>query len=122
LSKRAGTLLGIVFNGGENRSDDDEVKITPYLLGVSSMRFFAPEPDAGLFVRADLGVAAYRVEVRGADHYSDTSDLGYGVLVGGGYGIPLSRGKSILFNVNYALRRVGADTIGTFGMTVGELW
>jgi hypothetical protein len=49
-------------------------------------------------------------------------DLGYGFLVGGGYGIPLSRGKSILFNVNYALRRVGADTIGTFGMTVGELW
>jgi len=124
LPQRPGTLMGVVFNGGENRSDNggDELKITPYLLGFSSMRFFAPESKTGLFIRADLGMAAYRVEARGTEYFSDISDLGYGVLVGGGYGIKYSRGGSILFNVNYALRRAGADTIGTFGMTVGTLW
>ena len=116
LPQRPGTLLGVVFNGGENRSDNggDELEITPYLLGFSAMRFFAAERKTGFFVRADLGVAAYRVEARGTEHFSDISDLGYGVLVGGGYGISNSRGRSILFNVNYALRRAGADSIGTF--------
>jgi hypothetical protein len=124
LTQRPGTLFGVVFNGGESRSaaGGDELIIDHYLLGFSSIRFFEAERKTGFFVRADIGVAAYRAEARGAEPFSEYSDLGYGVLVGGGYAIQNSRRRSVLFTVNYALRQAGADSISTFGMTVGFLW
>jgi len=128
LSERSRTLVGFVFNGGEDHSDNgvDHLEIEFSNFGVSSMHFFGLDRCAGLFVRADLGMAWYKLEASGTEVFSDASnrgfsELGYGGLIGGGYGFHVSRGKAILLNVNYAIRRAGADQLSTFGMTIGLL-
>jgi hypothetical protein len=115
------TLLGVVVNGAADYywKGSDNVQISSYLLGLSSMHFFGPEPGRGFFIRADFGMAWYDM---GSDISSENSNLGYGGLIGGGYGIPISAGTRILLNVNYAMRHVDGDNAGSFGISVGGLW
>ena len=117
------TLLGFVVNGTGDRYDggkDDWVQVNSYLLGVSSMHFFGREPGAGFFIRADLGMAVFSVSSSGDD--SENSDIGYGGLIGGGYGIPVSEGTRILININYAYKHAAGDTVGSLGISVGGLF
>jgi len=117
------TLLGFVVNGTGDRYDggkDDWVQVNSYILGVSSMHFFGREPGAGFFIRADLGMAVFSVSSSGDD--SENSDIGYGGLIGGGYGIPVSEGTRILININYAYKHAAGDTVGSLGISVGGLF
>lgn len=116
------TLLGVIVNGGGDRYDDggDWVQFNTYLLGVSSMHFFGREPGAGFFVRADLGMAWFSVS--NSEDDSENSDIGYGGLIGGGYGFPVTEGTRILLNINYAIRHAEGDNVSSLGISVGGLF
>lgn len=122
VPERPRSLLGFVVNGAaENREKDGKsARVDSYLMGFSSMHFFGPEAGAGLFIRADIGMAWY--DVSSSEVVSYESGKGYGGLVGGGYGIRAGEGARILFNVNYALRHAGGDNLSTLGMSVGCLF
>lgn len=117
------TLVGCILNGGGDRYEDEDYsfQLSHYLVGISSMHFFGREPGAGLFVRADLGFAFYGISSSEPDG-ERTSNLGYGGLIGGGYGIPITAGTRILLNVNYALRSIEGDRISSLGISIGGLF
>jgi hypothetical protein len=85
------------------------------------MHFFGREPGAGFFVRADLGLAFYSISSSERDLEVDFK-TGYGGLVGGGYGIPVSEGTRLLLNVNYAMRLIEGDDIDSWGVSLGVLF
>ena len=117
------TLLGTVLNGGGARYEDEDYtfQLNLYLLGISSMHFFGREPGSGLFVRADLGLAWYSIS--SSEHDSaGSSNIGYGGLIGGGYGIRITKGTRILLNLNYALRYIEGDNINSLGISAGWLF
>lgn len=123
LTGSRNTLVGCILNGGGDRYEDEdyEFQLSLYLFGISSMHFFGREPGAGLFVRADLGFAFY--SINSPEHDSEgSSNIGYGGLIGGGYGIPITEGTRILLNVNYALRYIEGDKINSLGISVGGLF
>lgn len=122
LPARSNTLLGFIVNGVGDRysKGGDWIQINSYLLGLSTMQFFGTEPGAGFFARADLGTAWFNVS--NSEDDSENSDLGYGVLLGGGYGIPVTEGTRILLNVNYTLRHAEGDNVNSFGISVGGLF
>lgn len=122
VPERPRSLIGFVVNGSADSREQDgkSARVYSYLMGFSSMHFFGPEAGAGLFVRADIGMAWYDVSSSEVPSYE--SDKGFGGLVGGGYGIRAGEGARILLNVNYALRHAGGDNLGTLGMSVGCLF
>ena len=123
LPNSRNTLVGTVLNGGGDRYEDEDYtfQLNLYLLGISSMHFFGREPGSGLFVRADLGLAFYSVS-NSAQASEGRSNFGYGGLIGGGYGIPITKGTRILLNVNYALRFIEGDNINSLGISIGGLF
>lgn len=115
-------IAGVVLNGGGDRyyKGDDWLQVSTYLVGLSAMKFFGSEAGAGFFLRGDAGLAWYAVS--DSEDNSGRSDMGYGGLVGAGYGIPVSAGTRILLNVNYALRHAEGEDIGSLGISVGGLF
>lgn len=116
------TIAGVILNANGDRyyKGDDWMQMNSYLLSASVMHFFGPEPGAGLFLRADLGMAWLALSSSETD--TSGSDKGFGALVGGGYGLPISEGTRLLLNVNYALRRVEGDSYTSLGIGAGFLF
>ena len=52
----------------------------------------------------------------------EKSDAGVGILLGGGYAKPITDGTRLLFNVNYAIRRVESENTRTLGISLGGLF
>ena len=50
------------------------------------------------------------------------SDLGVGVLAGGGYAWPIAEGTRLMGGLQFALRRVEKDYYMSFGLTLGALF
>lgn len=122
IPERPRSLVGFVVNGATDSREKDgkSAEVTSHSIGFSSMHFFGPEAGAGFFIRADIGMASFEVSSSEAPSYD--SGMGYGGLLGGGYGIRAGEGARILLNVNYALRHAGGDNLNTVGMSVGCLF
>jgi hypothetical protein len=118
-------LYGCVVNAFGDRysvNSHNWMQVNGYLLAASALHF-VNEIGAGPFLRVDFGLARYGLSSEFAgDDDTDTSDWGLGGLVGGGYGLPVSEGTRLLFNVNYALRRVEGDNTRTLGLSLGGLF
>jgi hypothetical protein len=116
------SVLGIVLNAAGDRFslNGEWLQQNFYLLGLSAMHFFGYEPGAGFFLRADAGMAL-NYYYSSLDK-SDGSDIGYGGLVGTGYGIPISESERILLNLNYAWRSVEGSNSSSLGVSVGILF
>jgi len=127
------TILGFVLlnmTADTYTKGDAELFVGNALFfGPSFMHFFGTEPGSGLFLRTDLGMATTSI-----NYYPDkescqncytevsgTNKDGFGVLLGTGYGLPVSAGTRLLFNVNYTLQRYGADTYTAWGVGLGLL-
>jgi hypothetical protein len=117
------TLLGCVLSGGVDhyQGGAEDIKINTFQLGYSAMHYFGAAAGAGLFLRADIGMAWY--EIDGPASIEETGRKGYGLLVGGGYGIPVGRdgGTRVILNVNYALRTLDGGDAGTLSVCLGFL-
>ena len=87
------------------------------------MSFLQNRIGQGPFVRMDVGPALAVIE--SSDDFEATSNWGWGFLGGVGYGLPVTSGTRLLFQINYGLHRVGGDTIlgecGNFRWWKGDL-
>jgi len=114
-------MVGLIANCFGDRYDvgDDWIQADGYLLSLSAMHF-TRRIGQGPFLRADGGLAWYVLDTSwGLD---DTSDRGYGFLVGGGFAFPVADGTRILLNANYAVRHVEGENTKTLGISVGGLF
>lgn len=116
------TILGAIVNGWSDRYDVEGsyVQINGYLYSFSMMYFLNNLIGQGLFVRGDAGFA--RMVVQGSGLDATSSDWGYGLLLGGGIGIPISSGTRLLIQVNYSFRKVEGETYGSMQISLGGLF
>ena len=116
------TIIGAIANGWGDRyeANDENFQINGYLISFSVMHFLNNRIGQGLFLRGDFGPA--RLSVDSSIGEEATSDWGYGGLIGTGYGISVSPGTRILFNINYSFRQVEGESYGTLGISIGGLF
>ena len=97
-------ILGFVISGTADALANTiigNVQVNQYLYGASIMKFFGKETGDGLFLRGDLGFAKYSITNENAfGTFTQTSDTGSGLLLGIGYGIPVSEESRLLLSVN----------------------
>ena len=115
------TMVGFIANGAADRLEiseegDLQVNLTTY---AASAQYFPEKIGQGIFGRADIGLALGNVQVDGE---SETSDPGFGLLVGVGYAHPIMDGTRLALNVNYAIRQIEGETWKTLGISIGGLF
>ena len=121
------TLLGGIVNGtadtyrirNQSAGSEGELDIYNYLYGMSAMRFLTHEIGQGPFLRADLGLARHVATGEGDE---EESDWGTGILLGGGYGIPVTSGTRVLLNANFALRFVEGEQTSSLVLSLNGLF
>lgn len=115
-------INGFIINafGDRYEKDGDHMQISGYTLSFSSMRFLTGTIGNGLFLRGDIGGSRFVLDASGID--TETSDWGWGFLVGGGFGFNISSGTRLLLNANYSLRNVDGEDTSTVGLSVGGLF
>jgi len=106
------TIVGGVYNASGDRYTygGNWMQATSGQVSISAMHFLKVIGE-GLFLRADLGLGSFDVEVHvDGETYDALSDWAEGEsglagLFGVGYAIPVGGGGTrVLFNVNYAMR------------------
>jgi hypothetical protein len=133
--KNQRTIAGFVVNstsdvlyGTSDENEDVTVTLTTQQYSGSVMHFFKDEPGSGWFVRGDLGfcLARFAIDDSDGEDLSETSDVGFGALAGGGYGWPISEETRLMLTGYVSHREFGwdggdgKDTI--VGFTFGGLW
>ena len=115
-------IVGGVINAtGDRISDGSEhIQLNLYLMGPSVMYFLGDHAGEGAFVRADAGLAVGVVTSSGAD--DESSDPGFGGLIGVGYGIPVGEGSRLLLGANLTRMSIEDNGWGSLGLTIGGLF
>ena len=121
------TLIGIVTNANYDvyklGDSDDELDMYNYISGASVIHFPNAKIGDGGFIRADVGAAFYRVKViSDNEEIYIGSDIGIGVLAGGGWAHPIREGTRLIAGVNFAIRRVEKDYFISLGVNIGALF
>ena len=117
------TMAGIVISGTGDRlqdSFDDYIQTNQYLYGLSGMKFFGREIGDGFFLRGDIGIA--RLKFDSNVFYDESSDNGFGYLIGTGFGIPISDQTRILLSVSFSNKKVEGDNYRSTSINIGGLW
>lgn len=116
------TMGGFVMSGTSDRLEDawDSVTINQYLYAGSIMHFFGKEVGDGFFLRGDLGFAKAVVDTSFSNPQS--SDTGNGILLGIGYGIPISEGTRILISLTTSHNNIEGDDYSATALRIGGLW
>lgn len=96
------------------------VSINQALYGASIMHFFGKEAGDGFYLRGDAGIARLKVESDLDAPISNKS--GYGLLLGFGYGIPVSEESRVLLSMTYSSKRFGSYNYSTTMVSIGGLW
>ena len=121
------TLIGTIINANadvyEWKDGETEVDIYNYIWGASVIHFPNAKIGQGGFVRTDLGLAFVSAEVFYDNKIEQVqSDLGIGILAGGGYAWPIAEGTRLMGGLHFALRRVERDYYMSVGFTLGALF
>jgi hypothetical protein len=116
------TLLGFVISGSADRCADgygNYMQLNHYLYGLSSMHFFGKSIGDGFYVRGDIGIAKINID---SSFGSANSNNGSGILLGVGYGWPISHETRILVGLSTSSYSVESESYSTTSITVGGLW
>ena len=121
LSEQA--ILGFNVNiwGDAYSAGGEDLTFVGATYGASFMYFLQNRIGDGPFLRVDAGPSRISLSSDSFDAEFD-SDLGFGFLVGGGYGFPVSRETRILLHVFYGSRQVEGDSWGNLGIGVSGLF
>lgn len=116
------TIAGVIINavGDRYELDGEDFQINQYLYSGSAMHYLGEHFGSGPFLRADVGLAKLAITSSSLGS-TVTSDMGFGVLVGGGWSFDFG-GTRLLLNVNYTYRGVEDETYNTIGFSVGGLF
>lgn len=119
------TMLGFIVNTVSDTYEMNgvELAVRQYTYSFSTMTFFGPNIGSEWFLRGDIGVAKYQLEVTGLGAtVEESSKSGLGVLVGGGYAWAIGTETRLLLNLNYANRNVKSEKVSTTALTLGVLF
>lgn len=125
------TIVGCAFSGYFDRynyaqnyewetyesSYNESVDINQFSFSVSAMHFLGEVVGDGFFVRGDAGFSSCVSKKL----FIESKD-GIGLIVGGGYGIPLSDETRVLIQAGYSYRHMGGGNYSTFNVSVGGLF
>lgn len=114
--------IGFAVTGSFDRFDTPAGyhQINQYLAGFSTMKFFGKEIGDGIFLRGDIGLAKWII-----DDEKDgitSSKPGLGVLVGAGFGIPVTEGFRVLFGLNVSNKEIDGKNWKATTFNIGGLW
>jgi len=116
------TMGGFVVSGTADRIESSwtDAQFNQYLYAGSVMHFFGKEIGDGFFLRGDLGFAKSVFDTS----YSDPagSDTGNGILLGVGYGIPISQGTRILISLTSSHNHIDGHDFSATALRIGGLW
>ena len=119
-------ILGFVISGTADALTNTlvgNVQVNQHLYGASIMKFFGKETGDGLFLRGDLGFAEYSINNENAfGTFTKTSDTGTGILIGVGYGVPVSEQSRILFSINLHNNDIEGEGFSAVSLNIGGLW
>ena len=121
------TLIGIVTNANYDvytlEDFDGEVDVYNYISGASFIHFPNAKIGDGGFIRVDAGMAFVTAKVISEDeeNYAE-SDIGIGVLAGGGWAYPIREGTRFMAGLNFAIRRVEKSYFTSLGINIGALF
>ena len=113
---------GIIINGVLDRYYDSYgyyFQINQYNYSVSFIKYIGKYFGSGFFIRSDIGIARYVYQSNIDGNY--TSDIGFGLLVGGGYSFDLG-GTRLLLNCNYGFRSIEQNEAGSLSFSIGGLF
>jgi hypothetical protein len=115
------TILGMSLNGIADRYEvsGNSMQINQYFISFSSMHFLTGDIGDGLYIRGDAGLAW--MNVQNSSGSSANSEAGYGLLVGGGYSLPVSNETRLTFNINYGIRQIESESYGALSINLGVL-
>ncbi len=115
-------IIGSNLNawGDRYESNGESIQISAYTFGGSAMFFLQERIGDGVFLRSDLGLSRLVLASSGID--TESSAVGVGFLIGGGYGIPVSRETRILIHLNYSIRSIESETYSNLGISVSGLF
>ena len=117
--------VGFVISGSWDRFETSlgDMQLNQYLYAASAMKFFGKEIGDGLFLRGDLGFAKASIT---ADtfigNYDGETDTGMGILLGVGYGIPVSEDSRVLLSLNVSNKDIEGDNWSAVTFNIGGLW
>ena len=118
-----GTIINVSADPYEWKEYGTKIDIYNYIWGASVIHFPNAKIGQGSFMRTDLGAAFVRANVIQDDEELEaTSDIGVGILVGGGYAWPIMEGTRLMGGLQFALRRVEKDYYMSVGLTLGALF
>ena len=105
-------ILGAAITGAGDRLEADSdnwMQVNQYLYAVSAQYFLGREIGQGLFLRGDMGLAAWVVE---NEYMTITSERGFGGLIGAGYSWPIfGGGTRIMLEAAYSPKRISGETL-----------
>ncbi len=119
------TLIGGMISAAAERwsGNGGSLQINQYLFGSSVQHFFGRNIGDGFFIRGDLGVSYFDVDLDTTTlKATERSSAGLGLLLGGGYAIPISTETRLMLNLNLAYRSAGDDDSSTVNLNVGFLF
>lgn len=127
------SIYGFVAHGATSTFTADSLYIEDItyndtMLAFSYMNFYGSEIGDGLFYRTDIGYSEASRTVSYAKNDFGTSESEYefgsgmSVLLGAGYGIPVSEESRVLILLEYRNAFIADNEMQSIGVTVNGLW
>lgn len=116
------TLLGVAMSGVTDsyEFDSETFTINHYIYAISAIHYPTEYIGKGLFARADIGTA--KILVESSLGSSETSDNGFGFLLGGGYSWPISKGTRFDLMAGFSSRSVESENYSSLFLNVGFMF
>ena len=118
---KSNTIAGIIINGAADRFtiDSEWFQSNYYIYGASMINYPGIQFGKGIFLRTDIGLA--KAVFQNSEGDSESSDNGFGILVGGGWSFDFGVTR-LLLNANYTYRKIEDDAVKVLGFSVGGLF
>lgn len=120
------TAVGFAIDTESDQLSDasgNSLSLNTSLFGFSAMHFLGHEIGEGVFFRGDIGAAKAEVVSQfGNTRTVFASDSGSGILLGVGYGIPISAGARILLSLEFANKNINGYSYGATRTIVSIFW
>ncbi len=119
------SMSGFIINsiGDTFTGPGGDMTISQALYAYSFHHFFGANIGDGWFLRGDIGLAKFSINVDTTTlNVNDSSDWGWGVLGGGGYAFAIGTETRMLLGAYYSHRKADEDTAGTLNVTLGFLF
>lgn len=119
------TVVGVVMKLSDRRNEVDadnsyKARLSQSHYGASMMHFFGREIGDGFFLRGDAGVSSLVFE--NTDQNQKEQGTGAGILLGLGYGMPVSREGRVLLGYSLSFVELNGIEYGSSSLTFGALW